>query len=85
MDWKKETLDPAELERRQREYARAAMSMMKKSAKPVSAPIPEPVPEIRPDPTAHLTPVTAQFAILSASLNSERSFSAVTSYPFFEE
>ena len=53
MDWKKETLDPAELERRQREYARAAMSMMKKSA-PVSksafgsVPEPEKIPEQEP-------------------------------------
>ena len=54
MDWKKETLDPAELERRQREYARAAMSMMKKSA-PVSksafgsVPEPEKIPEQEPE------------------------------------
>ena len=52
MDWKKETISAAELEKRQKEYMSAAMSMMKRSAA-VSEPIrqqePEPVPPAEPE------------------------------------
>ena len=56
MDWKKETISAAELEKRQKEYMSAAMSMMKRSSpervperqqKPV--PQPEPAPQTEPE------------------------------------
>jgi hypothetical protein len=48
MEWKKEKIGAAELERRQREYMNAAMNMVKRSA-PAAAPEPEPVPESVPE------------------------------------
>ncbi len=54
MEWKKEKIGAAELERRQREYMNAAMSMVKRSA---PAPAPEPVPEPEPEQTPVPEPV----------------------------
>lgn len=51
MDWKKETISASELEKRQKEYMNAAMSMMKRSsvrADTVPAAPPEPVKEAEP-------------------------------------
>ncbi|MCR4779587.1 MAG: hypothetical protein K5876_00680 [Ruminiclostridium sp.] len=52
MEWKKEKIGAAELERRQREYMNAAMSMVKRSA-----PVPEPEPEPEPEPVPTAEPV----------------------------
>lgn len=51
MDWKKETISASELEKRQKEYMNAAMSMMKRSsvrAETVPAAPSEPVKEAEP-------------------------------------
>ena len=47
MDWKKETMSAAELEKRQKEYMSAALSMMKRSS---AAPEPEPLAVSEPEP-----------------------------------
>ena len=61
MDWKKETMSAAELEKRQKEYMSAALSMMKRSS---AAPEPEPLAVSEPEPEAPAglpeTPVEVQ-------------------------
>ena len=46
MDWKKETMSAAELEKRQKEYMSAALSMMKRSSSPEPLAVSEPEPEV---------------------------------------
>lgn len=49
MEWKKEKISASELERRQKEYMNAAMSMVKRS-QTVTVTVTEPVPEPEPEP-----------------------------------
>lgn len=60
MEWKKEKISAAELERRQKEYMNAAMSMVKRShaAEPPTASAvsePEPEPAAAPETEVHIT------------------------------